>query len=316
MKSKKEILSSTLGVCLAAGVCCLLWGSAFPFIKIGYSLFSIQGGDYSSQILFAGIRFTLAGILTVLFGSIISNRFLIPKRSSLAKIPVLSLFQTVLQYIFFYIGLANTTGTKSSVINSISVFFAVIISTVLLKDRLTAKKTVGCIVGFVGVVIINLTASNGFDAEFSIIGEGFIILSALSYAFSSVFLKIFSKSENTVVLSGYQFVLGGVVMILAGIILGGEISTVSVKGVLLVIYLAFVSAAAYTLWGALLKYNEVSRVAVFGFMTPIFGCVLSALFLREKLTQTALQVIISLLLVCVGIYLVNAKDSKRKESSE
>lgn len=312
MDKKEKILSKPLNVCLLAMICCALWGSAFPCIKIGYSLFSIQGGDYFSQILFAGIRFTLAGILIIAFGSIISKKFLFPKKSSFAKISVLSLFQTILQYIFFYIGLAHTTGTKSSIINSVSVFFAVIISSVIFKqDRLTLKKVIGCVIGFLGVVIINCSNSGGFDFNFRFSGEGFIIISSLSYAFSSVFLKKFSESENPVVLSGYQFALGGIAMTVFGIVLGGKITQADFKGIVLLIYLAFISAAAYTLWGILLKYNDVSRVAVFGFMTPVFGCLLSAIFLKEEITQTAFQIILSLLLVCLGIYAVNSKSKNK-----
>lgn len=314
MQSKEKFLSKPINACIAAIICCALWGSAFPFIKIGYLLFEIQGADYYTQILFAGIRFTLAGVLTVIFGSIVSKKILLPKKSSIIKIPVLSLFQTVFQYIFFYIGLAHTTGTKASVINSVSVFFAVIISAVIFRqDRLTLKKAAGCIIGFAGVVIINFSAAGSLDFDFGILGDGFIVLSSLSYAFSSVFLKKFSRSENTVVLSGYQFFFGGIVMIIVGLIFGGNISVFSFKGALLIIYLAFVSAAAYTLWGLLLKYNNVSKVAVFGFMTPVFGCILSALFLKEAMTQTVVQVIISLIFVCAGIYLVNIKGNRKKQ---
>lgn len=311
MNSKEKILSKPVIVFLLAGVCCLLWGSAFPCIKAGYKLFEIEGADSFSQILFAGIRFTLAGILTVAFGSVMSKKMLLPSKSSLGKISVLSLFQTILQYIFFYIGLAHSTGAKSSIINSISVFFSVIISAIIFKsDRLTAKKIIGCLLGFAGVVLINLTSDNAFAFSFDFFGEGFIILSSLSYAFSSVFLKRFSQKENPVMLSGYQFIFGGAVMVITGLLAGGEIKKLSVGGALLVFYLAFVSAAAYTLWGILLKFNDVSRVAVFGFMTPAFGCVLSALFLKEKLMQTPLQMILSLVLVCSGILIVNLKSKK------
>lgn len=66
-------------VCLLALVCCLLWGSAFPCIKIGYGLFGIAADDRASQILFAGLRFTLAGLLAILFGSLFNRRFLKPQ---------------------------------------------------------------------------------------------------------------------------------------------------------------------------------------------------------------------------------------------
>lgn len=310
MKNISKHFTKPVCVCLLAAVCCALWGSAFPFIKIGYSVFDILSNDWQSQILFAGMRFALAGVLVILFGSAVSKKFLIPHSSAVPKICVLAMFQTVLQYVFFYIGLANATGAKSSVIDSVSVFFAVIISAVVFRhDGLTVKKIIGCIIGFIGVIIINFSAADGFDLNFALNGEGFIVLSALAYAMSSVFIKKFSEREDTVILSGYQFLTGGVIMTAIGLISGGKIGAPTAKGVGLILYLAFVSAAAYTLWGILLKYNDVSRVAVFGFMTPVFGCALSALFLNETLSQSAFQIIISLFCVCLGIFLVNTKDN-------
>ena len=58
-------------VAILACFCCLLWGSAFPSIKIGYQLFHIDSADTGSQLLFAGYRFTLAGILVILAGSLL-----------------------------------------------------------------------------------------------------------------------------------------------------------------------------------------------------------------------------------------------------
>ena len=75
-------------------------------------------------------------------------------------------------------------------------------------------------------------------------------------------------------------------------------------GLFLLIYLALVSAVAYTLWAALLKHNPVSRVTVFGFLTPVFGVLFSALFLQES-GSLDLRALAALVLVCAGIYVVN-----------
>lgn len=301
----QSILKNPFGVCFSAMLCCALWGSAFPVIKSGYEILEIGSYDYASQILFAGIRFTFAGVFTVIFGSIISKKFLLPKKNSIVNIGVLSLFQTVLQYLFFYIGLAHTTGTKGSVINSTSVFFAVIISALVFKqEKLNFKMALGCIIGFAGVVVINLNGGD-FGSGMTFLGEGFIILSSLSYAFSSTLIKKFSQRENPFVLSGYQFAFGGVLMIISGLLLGGRINGFTPKAVAVLLYLAFLSAVAYTLWGMLLKYNDVSKIAAYGFMTPVFGCLFSALILNESLSGSWIKTVISLIFVSTGIIIVN-----------
>lgn len=294
-------------VCFGALVCCALWGSAFPCIKIGYRLFDIASSDTATQILFAGCRFTLAGILTAVIGSLLSREILVPKKSELGKILCLGLLQTMLQYLFFYIGLAHTSGVKASIIEAMNVFLAILVASMIFRqEKLTWKKLGGCAVGFAGVVLINLS---GVTMQMSLMGEGFIFLSTVAYAFSSVLIKQFSAHHNPVMLSGYQFLLGGLILIAVGAGMGGRITSVSVPAAALLLYLAFLSAVAYTLWGILLKYNPVSRVSVFGFMNPVFGVLLSALLLGETEQAAGVMGIVSLVLVCMGIYIVNSEKT-------
>lgn len=308
---KTEWMQKTVVVWLGAMICCALWGSAYPCIKIGYKMFAISDADTASQILFAGIRFTLAGVLAVLFGSIGGRRFLKPHRKAWGKIFVLSMLQTVGQYIFFYIGLAHTTGIKASILDGTNVFIAILIASLLMhQEKLNFRKVMGCVVGFAGMILVNLNGA-GMDLHMTFLGEGFIMISAVVYAFSSVMVKEFSKTENPVMLSGYQFILGGVILVIIGLLFGGRLTVISTKGLLLLVYMALISAVAYSLWGLLLKYNSVSKVAVFGFMNPVFGAVLSALFLGEGEAVNLLSVI-SLILVCIGIYIVNVEKEITK----
>ncbi|EDS71745.1 putative membrane protein [Anaerofustis stercorihominis DSM 17244] len=303
-KTKETFLTKPIVICLLASICCILWGSAFPSIKIGYKLFNIASADTASQMLFAGLRFTLAGIITIIIGSIISKKLLIPKKESYKSIFKLSMVQTVLQYVCFYVGLANTTGVKASIIEASNVFLAILIPSLMLKhENLTIKKMLGCIIGFMGVVIINLNGAS-LDINMKLSGEGLIFMSAVMYALSSILVKEYSKNEQPVVLSGYQFILGGIVMILIGIFTGGKVSGFNLNSTLLLIYMALISAVAYSLWSILLKYNPVGKVAVFGFLNPVCGVILSAVLLKEGNVFNILGMI-SLILVCIGIYMVN-----------
>lgn len=297
-------MQKTIVVWLGALLCCALWGSAFPCIKIGYRLFDIASGDVAAQILFAGCRFTLAGVLALAIGSALNREWLVPKRRSYGRIAKLALLQTVAQYIFFYVGLANTTGVKASIIEGVNVFIAILVASLLFhQEKLSAAKILGCVIGFAGVVLVNISGG-GLDFGFHFTGEGFIFLSTIAYAFSSVFLKRYSKEDNPVLLSGWQFVFGGLVMVVCGLLAGGRLSEWSVAGVLMLLYMAVISAVAYSLWGILLKYNPVSKVAVFGFMNPVFGVILSAILLHEG-DSIGVMCLVSLALVCAGIYIVN-----------
>lgn len=295
----------------SAMLCCLLWGSAFPLVKIGFSWLNISSEDIPTEILYAGLRFTLAGVIAIIITSLISGKFLRPTMKSLPKVFSLSMFQTILQYLFFYIGLSNTSGVKASVIEAMNVFVALIVSCLIFRmEKFTAAKIIGSIIGFAGVVIINVSKGD-LAGGLTLKGEGFILISTVAYAFSSVLMKHWSNEENPMMMSAWQFLLGGIVMSILGFALGGRISGFDLKSVLLLIYLASLSAIAYSLWASLLKYYPVSRIAVYGFMNPVFGFILSAFLLGES-EAFGLKSIAALVLVCLGIYIVNYTKKTNK----
>ena len=304
MNEKKTFVTRPLGIGLLACLCCLLWGSATPAIKIGYEWFGIAADDIASRILFAGVRFVLAGILTAIFGSLIAKKPLFPQKSSWGMICKLGLVQTVFQYIFFYMGLAYTTGVKSAIINGSQTFIAIIMACLIFRyEKLTLQKFLGCLLGFAGVIVINFDPS-GLTGGFTFKGEGAILIAAIAYALSSALVKSYSQKENPVILSGYQFIFGGIIVVAVGLLMGGHLSGWTFTSTLLMIYMALISSVAYSVWGILLKHNPVGKVAVYSFTNPIFSVLLSFAFLGES-SSFGLELILSLALVCGGIYLVN-----------
>lgn len=305
MKDKTIFMQKFAVVVLLATICDLLWGSAFPCIKLGYKFFNISSDDTASQIFFAGLRFTLAGLLVIIFMSFVKRRFLVPRSlKTFGRISLLSCFQTILQYILFYIGLAHTNGVKGSIIEASNVFIAIFVASLIFKqEKLTTKKLIGSLIGFIGVVIINLKGLT-FDLN---IGDMCVFLSTFAYAVSSVLLKKYSTEEDTVMMSGYQFLFGGIIMTLIGLLMGGRLTVFTSHGIVLLVYLAFISAMAYSLWAILLTYNPISKVAVMGFLNPVFGVILSAIILNEG-DIINIRSIVALILVCVGVCVVYMKE--------
>lgn len=309
MNENKSIFQNPIIVALGALLCCALWGSATPAIKIGKSL--LIEDNVPSTILFAGIRFFAAGIITVLIYSIARKRLLYPRLKNMPKVLTVSAFQTVIQYIFFYVGLSLTTGVKGTVLSGSSAFFIVLLAALVFRtENLTVKKLLACLVGFAGMLLVNL---NGLDFNMGW-GELFVIVSTLSYAFSSMFMKKFSAYEDPVVISGYQFIIGGGFMIIVGLLFGGKISLESSAGVAILVYLSFLSAVAYAVWGVLLKYNPASKVSIYNFTTPVFGSILSYIFLvEERANINPINLVVSLVIVSAGILLLNI-NLKKKEA--
>ena len=311
---KQSVFSNTLVMTLIALLCCALWGSATPAIKTGYKLLRVSG--VASIMLFAGVRFFLAGVLTVIIFSIGERKVLIPKKENVPRILAVSAFQTVIQYIFFYLGLAYTSGVKGTVASGSGAFFAVLIASLIFRqEKLTVKKISACVIGFVGIVIMNFDGLSLTGDALDLMGVCFVLLSTVSSSFSSVLTKKYSAYESPVVISGYQFMIGGIFMAAVGLAFGGKMYMGSVGGILDLVYLAFLSAIAYSLWGILLKHNPVSRVTVFNFMTPIFGVLLTLIFLPDEPSNvTPLGLVITLILISTGILLLNYKKTEKTPS--
>jgi drug/metabolite transporter (DMT)-like permease len=292
---------------LLATLCCLLWGSAYPAIKGGYALLGIARSDTAAQLVFAGWRFLLAGALLLVMAQLTGRRVWALAPVQWAQLGLLGLAQTALQYVFFYVGLANTTGVKGSILNATGTFFSVLLAHFLYaNDRLSRRKALGCAVGFAGVMVVNLRGgTQGLDAGFTLLGEGFIVIAAFVLSAASIYGKRLSQRIDPMVMTGWQLGIGGLVLLLGGLAGGGDIRGWSAGSLALLGYMAVLSAVAFTLWAALLKHNRVGQVTVFNFLIPVFGALLSALFLGEAVLEW--RNLAALVMVCGGIWLVTTE---------
>ncbi|ORX60938.1 hypothetical protein BCR36DRAFT_340982 [Piromyces finnis] len=340
----KRICVNRFWMYVLAIICTFLWGSAFPSIKLGYEEFHINSQDLKSIFLFAGMRFTFAGLMIVVAYCIIKRKLMIPKLCEMPDILTLGFIGITMQYIIFYFGLSNSTGVKCSIINSCNTFFTVILAHFLFKnDRITIRKAVGCVIGFLGVIIINVGLDFIFGGEkenkklewsFSFKGEGAIMTSCFLNSIISVLIKIitkkgslykFNRTENDktekkkkldiIMITGYQMFLGALVIDIIAFIwmiitpieqIEGSTEkpyrNVSFKGYLLMIHMSLLSAVAFSIWNTLIKFNDVGKIAYFNFLIPIFGSILSGLFLGEELFKV--ENLIALILVCIGVIIV------------
>ena len=307
MKMKTQgasLLTRPLIVTLLASFCCLLWGSAIPMINLGYRLFAIAEGATATQILFAGCRFFLAGVLTLLIAAAQRRGSVRLRASGWSKAVRLAMVQTVEQYVFFYIGVAHTESVKGSIILGLSAFVAILTACYLFRsERMNALKWIGGLIGVAGVVLVNLDGTR-LDSSVSLTGEGFLLISMLASACSAGMIKRYGQSEDPVALSGWQFGIGGAVMAAAGALLGGRLHPQRTEAVGVLLYLAALSAVAYTLWAVLLKVNPVSRVAVYMFLEPVFGVLLSLMLVDSQAGIPLLRCGAALALVCLSIVII------------
>lgn len=307
-----KIINSKKFFWIAALISNFLWASLFSVIKLGYSIAKISSRDVYGQILFAGYVFTVSGIITIGGNCFKSEQCFLKKNTrkelkvkSVMKIIIIALCQTVFQYSFLYIGLAHTTATKGAILSSTNVFISIILSAIVFKQEVIIKeKIIGCILGFSGIVILNIT--NIYGGWNWSLGDIFVLFAAFFVALAVVLVRHFSQDIDPISLSGWQSFLGGIVLIIIGMVKSKEQYHINCFFVFIILYLAIASAIAYSVWCVLLKNYRVSKVAIFGMTEPIFGIIISSILLKENILH--LNYIIALFVICIGIWLVNRNE--------
>lgn len=304
---KTKLLNNKIFVALAALFCCALWGISTPIVKMGYAF--TNASHVPSLLLWVGLQFAVSGFLTIAFNSILSKKIVYPKKENIKGVAVISLLQTVIQYSLIYIGLLHTTSVKGAILKSTDVFFVAIISSLIFKlEKLTVKKIISCIIGFLGIIIMNL---NGLTLNINPLGDGLVLLAIVSYSFSLIVIQLFAQKEDPITLCGYQMTLGGIILSLIGIAFSGKIDFIGMLPIF--ICLSIIYSFSYTLWTILLKYNSASSITIYSFMMPVFGVISSAILLDEKGGVAITNLIIALILVCTGIIIWGYEKKPNKK---
>lgn len=283
--------------------CSLLWGSAFPVLKIGYREWQIANNDVIAQIVIAGIRFFMAGFIILVFLFLTNRKQLLVKRSSIFILILFGVIQTAVQYFFFYNGLAKVSGMQGAILTSSGTFLAVILAHFFYRDdRMNWKKTVGILAGIAGIIVVNW----GKDLQFSFswTGEGYMILSALTSAITTIMAKELASDIHPITLTGWQLTIGSSLLLVIGLPqLGDHAITLTPIGWGLLLYAAIISSVAFALWFTILKYNKAGEMSIYNFLTPVFGALLSAMFIPGE--NMTILMFVAILFVAGGIIVMN-----------
>lgn len=277
------------------------WGWAYPLIKLGFEEFAIMQDMTGSKMLFAGIRFALSGLIVLAFAHSTHRSLKVSGIGGWLYVLTFSLMNTTLHYACFYIGLSHSAGARAAVFNSLGVFMLVLLACAFFKtDRLTARKAAGCAVGVAGVVVLNL--GGGDSGQFTLLGDGMIILNALCSAVAGLMTRGLGRYTDVFVGTGYSLAVGGVLLIVPGLLMEGALPQVTGAGMLILLLLIAISTIGFTLYNKLLSCNPVGKVAIFNSLIPVVGAITSCLCLHEPFY---LKYVLAVLLSAGGIYIIN-----------
>lgn len=279
----------------------IAWGWAYPLIKLGFEEFGIAQTMTAGKMLFAGVRFTLSGLIVLSIATATRRRFTVAGTSSWLYILLFALLNTGLHYYFFYVGLSYSAGARAAILNSLGTFILVLLACIFFKsDRLTVRKLIGCVVGFVGIMVLNLGSAGG--GSFTFMGDGMIILNALCGAFAGLMTRGLGKRVDVFVGTGYSLAFGGLMLFIPGLAMGGQLPRVTLVGAVILFLLICISTLGFTLYNKLLTCNPVGKVAIFNSLIPVVGAVTSCLCLGEPFY---VKYMIAAILATAGIYIIN-----------
>jgi len=304
--TSKHWTQKTLYTTLIAIFCNILWGTAFPVLKIVYPIMNIAGDDIAQNIVFISFRFFMAAILLLFYALLTKLPLLKITKKDISMLIVLGLSSTTFQYFFFNIGVANTNGIKASILGQVGIFFSVIISHFIYKnDKVTPAKVFGLIFGFIGLVVVNLGKNTDGLLSFSLFSEGFMIIAGIVGAIAMILAKKIGSHLHPIIMTAWQMLFGSILLFFVGLGLGGRPSELVFTpiSVMLLFYLALLSAVAFGLWYYILQFRKIGEISLFKFIVPITGSILTAIFVPNE--ELLLIHVIGLTFVCLGIVIVN-----------
>lgn len=279
----------------------IAWGWAYPLIKLGFAEFGITQVMTGSKMLFAGVRFILAGLIVLAIAAATRRRFEVAGAGGWLYVLLFALLNTGLHYYFFYVGLSYSDGARAAILNSLGTFLLVLLACMFFKsDKLTSSKIIGCALGFAGIMALNI--GGGAGGGFTFMGDGMIILNTFCAALAGLMTRGLGKRVDVFVGTGYSLALGGVMLVVPGLLTGGTLPDINAVGVVILMLLVCISALGFTLYNKLLTCNPVGKVAIFNSLIPVVGAVTSCMCLGEPFYW---KYVAAAALATAGIYIIN-----------
>lgn len=261
---------------------CGIWGSTWLFIKIGL--------DDLPPFTFAGIRFVIS--CAILFSLIAVRRIPLPRRrNDWVLLAVTGLLTFSVNYGLVFWGEQYISSGLAAVLQSTMPAFGLLLAHLYLpKERMTALRIVGVVMGIVGVGVIfsNQLSVSGPRA---LVGSAALVLSALSGAYSNVLVKAKAKHLDPSVTAAGQMLFGLVPLLALGFLLEGNPLQFhwTQRALISVLYLAIVGTViAFVLYYWLIQHMDVTNTLLISLITPVVAVILGMLVLNEQLTWRTL----------------------------
>lgn len=282
---------------------CLIWGVQQVMIK--------WAAPDIAPIMQAAGR---SGIAALLVGILMVWRGGLRHMSSTWRGGLLAGALFALEFLFISEGLQLTSAAHMSVfLYTAPVFTALGLHWLLPSERLRTLQWMGIFLAFVGITtaFVGGLSLSGMDRNM-LIGDALGVLAGMAWGATTVVVRASRLSETPVTLTLFYQLMVGFVALLLIAVSNGQVSHVTLTPVAVasVLFQALVvSFFSYLIWFWLLRRYLASNLAVFSFMTPLFGVTFGVLLLNEPLS---FNFVIGAVLVLLGITLVSGEQWIRR----
>ncbi len=291
----------------AALLVMLLWGTLFPMAKLAFAAYEVSG--MADILLFAGIRFVICGGVICVFASAKDADSYRAAGRSILPVLLSGAIAVALHYFFLYVGLEQTDSAKTALIKQFGSLFYVCFSFLFIKeDKPTLRKIISAVVGFLGIIALNV---DGGGISFSV-GDLLILCASFCTVFANVISKKVFAKVAPITATGISQLFGGVVLLIAGLCMGGDVRFTLDADLWIMVYVCAASVVSYCVWFGTVKKGELSQLFIIKFAEPVFACLFGAWLLDEDIWN--LRYLIAFLLIGASIVFSNKKASEKKQA--
>jgi drug/metabolite transporter (DMT)-like permease len=258
-----------------------VWGSAFMAIKAGL--------DYFPPVLFAAIRYDVAGVLMLGYAVWVVDDPIPHGRGEWALVAVGSTLLIAGYHVLLFLGESDpaVTSAAAAVIVSLSpVLTTGFARTFLPSERLTPVGIVGLCCGLLGVVVL-ARPEPGALLTGGVVAKLLVFGAAAAFALGSVLTRRIDASLPIETMEAWSMVGGALLMHAVSVALGESVADVTLtpRAVLALAYLSLAaSALGFLIYFDLLDRLGAIEINLVSYVAPVFAALAGWLFLDERLS--------------------------------
>ncbi|MDR7622337.1 DMT family transporter [Staphylococcus argenteus] len=269
----------------------ILWGSAFPMIKIALN-------DFSAESLSA-FRLILATIILLPF--VIIKKLPTPELRDIPVIFILGFCGFVIYHTALNFGETLISAGISGILVSTSPIFSSALAYIFLKEQFSKWNWLSSLVAFIGISIISISKDD--YTTINVLGVFIILLASFSESLYFTFQKKYIEKYGSIAFTLYTIMASSPFMLIFIPEIINDIHGATFTSIVSVLYLAiFPTIIPYILLAYIVKSVGVSDATMSLYLTPIVSLLLSYLLLDELPTTLA---IIGGLITLLGVSLSN-----------